>query len=99
MYKQTPLYLIMIIVSSLKDLNKVCEKNNPSHLISVIDPGFEPITPNGVPNHLKLGLDDIIEIKIENTVYRNNNTNLEINDQVLPNLNHINKIIKSLILK
>ena len=46
----------MIVVCSLSEFSNVCESINPSHAISVIDPGFEPTTPKGVSNHLKLGL-------------------------------------------
>ena len=35
----------MIIVCSLKDLENVCESVKPSHVISVIDPGYAPKTP------------------------------------------------------
>ena len=52
----------MIIVCSLKDHVKVCVDYNINYLISVIDPGFEPKTPNNVDYHLKLGFDDIEEI-------------------------------------
>ena len=61
----------MIIVTSLKDHAHVCESVQASHLISVIDPGFEPTTPKFIEKHLKLGFDDIIEIKKENFIYRN----------------------------
>ena len=60
----------MIIVSSLKDFADVCESINPSHLISVIDPGFEPETPTNLNKHLKLGFDDIVAIKEDNLIYR-----------------------------
>ena len=60
----------MIIVSSLKDFSNICESVNPSHLISVIDPGFQPTTPPNIEKHLKLGFDDIVEIKDENPIYR-----------------------------
>ena len=60
----------MIVVCSLSDFQNVCENINPSHAISVIDPGFEPPTPNGVSNHLKLGFDDIVTIKDEGPMYR-----------------------------
>jgi hypothetical protein len=36
----------MIIVCSLSDLVDVCESVKPKYLISVIDPGYEPETPN-----------------------------------------------------
>ena len=52
----------MIIVCSLSDLENVCESIKPKYVISVIDPGYAPETPNGVSKHLKLGFDDIIEI-------------------------------------
>ena len=61
----------MIIVCSLKDLNTVCESVNPSHVISVIDPGYAPETPPGVSNHLKLGFDDIIEVNPKNQIFKN----------------------------
>ena len=62
----------MIIVCSLKDLETVCESVKPSHVISVIDPGYAPETPSGVSNHLKLGFDDIIEISPKNQIFRLN---------------------------
>ena len=37
-----------------------------SNLISVVDPGYQPQTPFNIHNHLKLGFDDIIEIKGNN---------------------------------
>ena len=60
----------MIIVCSLKDLETVCKSVKPSHLISVIDPGYAPNTPNGVKNHLKLGFDDITEVNSNNHIFR-----------------------------
>ncbi len=80
----------MIVVCSLNDLYNVCENIKPSHVISVIDPGHEPETPNGVKNHLKLGFDDIIEISEKNTIYRLNDNKV---DQVLPSKNHIKSIV------
>ena len=87
----------MIVVTSLKDHANVCENINPSHLISVIDPGFEPKTPINLRNHLKLGFDDIIEIKKNNPIYRDNKNLIKseiFNKQILPNYDHINQIIK-----
>ena len=86
----------MIIVSSLKDFSNVCESVNPSHLISVIDPGFEPKTPSNINKHLKLGFDDIVEIKVDNFIHRNSNSTIELGSdskQILPNREHINKIV------
>ena len=84
----------MIIVSSLKDFSNICESVNPSHLISVIDPGFEPKTPPNIKKHLKLGFDDIIEIKNENFIHRHNNFQLESDfKQILPNREHIKNIV------
>ena len=60
----------MIVVCSLSEFSNVCESINPSHAISVIDPGFEPTTPKGVSNHLKLGFDDIVNISDEGPLYR-----------------------------
>jgi len=86
----------MIIVTSLKDHAVVCESLQARHLISVIDPGFEPSTPKCVRQHLKLGFDDIVEIKKDNFIYRNSliNESETPNNQILPNINHINKIAK-----
>ncbi len=56
----------MIIVCSLNDLETVCNSLKPKNLISVIDPGYEPETPSGVKNHLKLGFDDILEVRRDN---------------------------------
>ena len=53
----------MIIDGSLAYQKNVWQSVNPSHLISVVDPGYLPKTPNNIQNHLKLGFDDIIEIK------------------------------------
>ena len=88
----------MIIVCSLFDLKSVCESVKPSHVISVIDPGYEPKTPTGVQNHLKLGFDDITEVKIDNIIHRNSSTidSVLIENQVLPNIDHINKIVEFL---
>ena len=60
----------MIVVCSLSDFENVCESIKPTHAISVIDPGFEPSTPQGVENHLKLGFDDIINIDDQGPLYR-----------------------------
>ncbi len=79
----------MIIVCSLNDLENVCESVKPSHIISVIDPGYEPQTPKEVQNHLILNFDDIIKISESNTIYRLPGN---LNKQILPNLNHVNKI-------
>jgi predicted protein tyrosine phosphatase len=81
----------MIIVCSLKDLETVCKSVNPSHLISVIDPGFAPKTPKGVRNHLKLGFDDIVEISPDNKLFRLNTDKVP---QLLPNEGHIDSIVK-----
>ena len=62
----------MIVVCSLKDLENVCENINPSHVISVIDPGYAPSTPKGVSKHLILGFDDITKISPNNQIYRLN---------------------------
>ncbi len=80
----------MIIVCSLADQKNICQTVNASHLISVIDPGYQPETPQNIQNHLKLGFDDIIEIKEENTIYRVPGISSK---QILPNQNHINDII------
>ena len=61
-------FLFMIIVCSLPDHRNVCESVKASHLISVIDPGFQPETPSCVKSHLKLGFDDSADIKEENQV-------------------------------
>ena len=60
----------MIVVCSLSDFENVCESIKPTHAISVIDPGFEPKTPKGVANHLKLGFDDIVSISDKGPLYR-----------------------------
>ena len=80
----------MIIVCSLPDHRNVCESVKASHLISVVDPGFQPETPSCVKSHLKLGFDDIVDIKEENQIYRMPGLGSE---QILPNHEHINKII------
>ena len=81
----------MIIVCSLQDFESVCTSVKPSHTISVIDPGYEPKTPKDVQNHLILNFDDIVTISENNTIYRKLGI---VNNQILPNLNHIKKIIK-----
>ena len=81
----------MILVCSLKDLETVCESIQPSHVISVIDPGYAPKTPKGVEHHLKLGFDDIVEISSFNNLFRDN---LNIVPQTLPNQIHIDSIIQ-----
>jgi len=81
----------MIIVCSLKDLETVCESVKPSHVISVIDPGYAPETPVGVSHHLKLGFDDIIEVSENNKMFRLNTDEVP---QLLPNSNHTDSIIK-----
>tara|TARA_Y100000590_G_scaffold454223_1_gene600625 strand:+ start:876 stop:1448 length:573 start_codon:yes stop_codon:yes gene_type:complete len=88
----------MIIVCSLKDHVKVCVDYNINYLISVIDPGFEPKTPNNVDYHLKLGFDDIEEIKSNNFIHRKSGSGAyeksnSLESQILPNNYHINKII------
>lgn len=86
----------MVIVTSLKDHSDVCLSVNPSHLISVIDPGFAPKTPHNVKNHLKLGFDDIIEIKKDNLIHRKKGKITKSNsldNQILPNKKHIDEII------
>tara|TARA_Y100000590_G_C15396558_1_gene892167 strand:- start:197 stop:766 length:570 start_codon:yes stop_codon:yes gene_type:complete len=60
----------MIVVCSLSDFKNVSESIKPSHAISVIDPGYEPNTPNGIKKHLKLGFDDIISINDDGPLYR-----------------------------
>ena len=62
---------------------------NPSHVISVIDPGYAPETPPGVSNHLKLGFDDIIEVNPKNQIFRLNTDEIP---QLPPNQDHINSI-------
>ena len=81
----------MIIVCSLKDLEAVCESAQPSHVISVIDPGYAPDTPAGVDHHLKLGFDDILEISESNQIFRLNTDEVP---QLPPNINHTESIIK-----
>ena len=81
----------MIIVCSLKDLNSICTSVQPSHVISVIDPGFAPETPNGVTHHLKLGFDDIINVSPNNQIFRLNSDEIP---QTPPNQEHINSIIE-----
>ena len=80
----------MIIVCSLKDLETVCSSVKPSHVISVIDPGYAPKTPQGVKKHLKLGFDDIINISPDNNIFRLNSDN---SPQVLPNQDHVQSIV------
>lgn len=81
----------MIIVCSLKDLETVCESVKPSHLISVIDPGYAPKTPVGINYHLKLGFDDIVEVSENNQIFRLNTKEIP---QLPPNNNHTESIIK-----
>ena len=81
----------MIVVCSLKDLDTVCESIEPSHVISVIDPGYAPETPKGVEKHLKLGFDDITEININNNIFRLNTNDIP---QLPPNNEHANSIIE-----
>ena len=81
----------MILVCSLKDLETVCDSVQPSHVISVIDPGYAPETPKGVKHHLKLGFDDIVDVKPENQIFR---LNVETYPQLPPNEYHINSIIE-----
>ena len=81
----------MIIVCSLKDLETVCESTQPSHVISVIDPGYAPKTPAGVKNHLKLGFDDIIKVSVDNQIFRLNTDKIP---QLPPNIKHTESIIK-----
>jgi len=80
----------MIVVCSLADQRNVCESVNASHLISVVDPGYLPDTPNNIKKHLKLSFDDIIEINNENSIYRTAGFSTK---QILPNKNHINEIV------
>ena len=79
----------MIIVCSLSDLVTVCESVKPKYLISVIDPGYEPETPQFVQNHLKLGFDDIIKVSPDNHIFR---LNTEEVPQLPPNNSHIDSI-------
>ena len=81
----------MIIVCSLKDLETVCESIKPSHVISVIDPGYAPETPAGVNHHLKLGFDDIVEVSANNQIFRLNTDDIP---QLPPNNNHTESIIE-----
>ena len=80
----------MIIVCSLSDHKNVCESVKASHLISVIDPGFQPLTPKVIQKHLKLSFDDIVEFNKNNKIFRGSGL---FNEQILPNINHINKIV------
>ena len=80
----------MIIVCSLNDLNTVCNSLKPKYLISVIDPGYEPETPSTVKNHLKLGFDDILEVRRDNHIFRNN---VEEIPQIPPNQDHVKSIV------
>ena len=80
----------MIIVCSLNDLNTVCNSLKPKNLISVIDTGYEPETPSGVENHLKLGFDDILEVRRDNHIFRNNIDEIP---QILPNQDHVKSIV------
>ena len=87
----------MIVVCSLSDFKSVCESVKPSHAISVIDPGFEPATPEGVSNHLKLGFDDIVSINDHGPLYRlpgqeNKNTEVLFNED---NAQSINSFVNS----
>ena len=84
-------FLVMIIVCSLSDLVNVCESVKPKYLISVIDPGYEPETPQFVQNHLKLGFDDIIKVSPENHIFRLNTEEIP---QLPPNNTHIDSIEK-----
>ena len=80
----------MIIVCSLNDLNTVCNSLKPKYLISVIDPGYEPETPSIVKNHLKLGFDDILEVRRDNHIFRNNLGEMP---QIPPNQDHVKSIV------
>jgi len=80
----------MIIVCSLNDLNAVCNSLKPKNLISVIDPGYEPETPSGVENHLKLGFDDILEVRRDNYIFRKNIGEIS---QIPPNKDHVKSIV------
>ena len=79
----------MIIVCSLHDLLSVCDSVKPKYLISVIDPGYEPDTPQSVQKHLKLGFDDIVKVSPENHIFRLNTEEIP---QLPPNQSHINSI-------
>ena len=81
----------MIIVCSLSDLVNVCQSVKPKFVISVIDPGYAPETPNGVKHHLKLGFDDIVKISSDNKIFRQNKDNIP---QTLPAQNHVDSIIE-----
>ena len=81
----------MIVVCSLKDLEIVCENISPTHVISVIDPGYAPETPKGVKNHLKLGFDDIVQISPDNHIFRLNTDRVP---QLPPNIEHTNSIVE-----
>ena len=81
----------MIIVCSLNDLFEVCDSVKPKYLISVIDPGYEPDTPESVQKHLKLGFDDIIKVSRDNHIFRNNTDEIP---QLPPNYSHIQSISK-----
>ena len=81
----------MIIVCSLKDLETVCESVKPSHVISVIDPGYAPETPSSVNHHLKLGFDDIVEVSMNNHIFRLNTDEVP---QLPPNSTHTDSIIE-----
>ena len=80
----------MIIVCSLSDHKHVCNSVEADHLISVIDPGYEPKTPTNIKYHLKLGFDDIIEIN--ETI--SSNPKLNING-ITTLMNNDNKTISS----
>ena len=80
----------MIIVCSLNDLVSVCNSIKPKYLISVIDPGYAPDTPDKVEKHLKLGFDDITKISEDNIMFR---TNIDSIPQLLPNEQHEESII------
>jgi len=80
----------MIIVCSLNDLETVCESVKPKYLISVIDPGYAPETPQYVQKHLKLGFDDIIKISKDNHIFRLNTDTIP---QLPPNQTHSDSIV------
>jgi len=80
----------MIVVCSLNDLDTVCSSLKPKNLISVIDPGYEPETPSNIKNHLKLGFDDILEVKKDNHIFRNNINQIP---QIPPNQGHVKSIV------
>lgn len=81
----------MIIVCSLKDLESVCDSVKPSHVISVIDPGYAPETPIGVKYHLKLEFDDIIDVDTKNQIFRLNTKEIP---QLPPNSSHSESVIE-----